>query len=86
MSYCLLLYSARVTGCIVARKYSHLVSDSLSNGLLNMRDVFGLVTGVTVPVQLLHGAEPHPCEEEGHALGACTAAFFGCSNTGWLDY
>lgn len=37
-----------------------------------MRNVFGLVTGVSVPVQLLHGAQPHPGEEEGHALRSCT--------------
>ena len=42
----------------------YLVSNSLGDCLLNVGNVLGLVTGVTVPVQLLHGAEPHPCEKE----------------------
>ena len=50
---------------------TYLVSNSLGDCLLNVGNVFGLITGIAVPVQLLHGAEPHPGEEEGHALWPC---------------
>lgn len=38
--------------------------------LLRPRNVLGLVVGLPRPVQQLVLGEPHPCEHEGHALGA----------------